>query len=161
LVPLADQDRTLWDRTAIAEGLGLISRALAAGTVGPYQLQAAIAAVHAEAPSTADTDWREIVVLYELLERMSASPVFALNRAVAVAMLHGPAAGLEVLSTVERDTRLDGHHRVVAVRAHLLEMAGDAAGAAAAYDLAARLSTSLPERDYLRRRGDAVRTNRP
>jgi RNA polymerase sigma factor (sigma-70 family) len=157
LVPLADQDRTLWDRAAIAEGVDLISGALAAGVVGAYRLQAAIAAVHAEASSTADTDWREIVVLYELLERMVANPVFTLNRAVAVAMLRGPAAGLEVLSTVERDSRLIGHHRVAAVRAHLLEIAGDAAGAAEAYDLAARLTTSLPEREYLRRRSEALR----
>jgi predicted RNA polymerase sigma factor len=128
--------------------------------VGPYQLQAAIAAVHAEAPSTAETDWREISALYELLERIEPNPVFTLNRAVAVAMLRGPAAGLAVLAEVEGDDLLAGSHRVAAVRGHLLELAGDPAGAAAAYDRAARLTTSLPERQYLGRRRTAAVADR-
>jgi predicted RNA polymerase sigma factor len=125
--------------------------------VGPFQLQAAIAAVHAEAPSTTETDWREITVLYELLERIAPNPVFTLNRAVAVAMFRGPAAALELLEEVERDERVAGSHRVAAVRGHLLELAGDTAAAAAAYDVAARLTTSLPERQYLERRAVAAR----
>jgi RNA polymerase sigma factor (sigma-70 family) len=157
LIPLGEQDRGRWDRAAIAEGVALITGALSAGSVGPFQLQAAIAAVHAEAPSTDDTDWRQITVLYELLERISPNPVFTLNRAVAVAMHRGPADALELLDEVERDDRLAGGHRVAAVRGHLLDMAGDAAGAAVAYDAAARLSTSLPERQYLQRRAGAAR----
>jgi RNA polymerase sigma factor (sigma-70 family) len=160
LIPLAEQDRGRWDHAAIAEGVSLISGALSAGVVGPFQLQAAIAAIHAEAPSTAETDWREITVLYELLERIAPSPVFTLNRAVAVAMFRGPAAGLELLGEVERDERLAGRHRVAAVRGHLLELAGEVAAAAAAYDTAARLTTSLPERQYLQRRAVAARTSR-
>jgi RNA polymerase sigma factor (sigma-70 family) len=160
LIPLAEQDRARWDRAAIAEGVSLISGALAAGMVGPFQLQAAIAAVHAEAPSTADTDWREITVLYELLERIAPNPVFTLNRAVALAMFRGPAAALELLAEVERDSRLGSGHRVAAVRGHLLELAGDNAGAAAAYDAAARLTTSLPERQYLQRRAAAATARR-
>ena len=156
LIPLAQQDRSGWDRAAIAEGVGLISGALSAGMVGPFQLQAAIAAVHAEAPSTAQTDWRQITVLYELLERIAPNPVFTLNRAVAVGMLRGPAAGLKLLAEAERDDRLASSHRVAAVRGHLLELAGDAAGAAAAYETAARLTTSLPEREYLRQRAAGV-----
>ncbi len=156
LIPLAEQDRTRWDRVAIAEGVELIVGALATGQVGPFQLQAAIAAVHAEAPSTAETDWREITVLYELLERIAPNPVFTLNRAVAVAMFRGPGAALDLLEAVERDPRLASGHRVAAVRGHLLELDGDAAGAAAAYEAAARLTTSLPERQYLRRRAAAA-----
>jgi RNA polymerase sigma factor (sigma-70 family) len=159
LIPLAEQDRARWDRPAIAEGVELISGALSAGMVGPFQLQAAIAAVHAEAPSTAETDWREITALYELLERITPNPVFTLNRAVAVAMFRGPVAALEVLGEVERDPRLAGHHRVAAVRGHLLELTGDRIGAAAAYDLAARLTTSLPERQYLQRRAAGARND--
>jgi RNA polymerase sigma factor (sigma-70 family) len=157
LVPLAEQDRGRWDRAAIAEGVDLVSGALAAGPVGPYQLQAAIAAVHAEAASTAATDWRQITALYELLERIAPNPVFTLNRAVAVAMLRGPTAGLDVLAEAERDGRLAGHHRVAAVRGHLLELAGDDAGAASAYEAAAALTTSVPERRYLTGRAAAAR----
>jgi predicted RNA polymerase sigma factor len=157
LVPLAEQDRGRWDRAAIAEGVDLVSGALAAGPVGPYQLQAAIAAVHAEAASTAETDWRQITALYELLERIAPNPVFTLNRAVAVAMLRGPTAGLDVLAEAERDGRLAGHHRVAAVRGHLLELAGDDAGAASAYEAAAALTTSVPERRYLTGRAAAAR----
>jgi RNA polymerase sigma factor (sigma-70 family) len=158
LIPLSEQDRSLWDREAIEEGIGLVSGALSTGVVGPLPLQAAIAAVHDEAPSTDETDWRQITVLYELLERVSPNPVFTLNRAVALAMFRGPAAGLELLGEVERDERLAGNHRAQSVRAHLLDLAGDRTGAAAAYESAARLTTSLPERDYLRRRAVAART---
>ena len=156
LIPLAEQDRSRWDRRQIAEGVALTEGALEAGPVGPFQLQAAIAAVHAEAPSAGDTDWREITALYELLERIAPSPVFTLNRAVALAMFKGPEAGLDLLAEVEENPRLRTSHRVVAVRAHLLEMAGDSAGAAGAYRTAARLTSSLPERDYLQRKAMSV-----
>ena len=156
LIPLADQDRSVWDRRAIDEGVALIEQALAAAAIGPYQLQAAIAAVHAETPSAAETDWNQIVSLYTLLGRIAPSPVFALNRAVAVAMAKGPDAGLTALAAIEHDERLAGHHRVEAVRAHMLELAGDRAGAAAAYRVAARLTTSLPERRYLESRAAAM-----
>lgn len=157
LVPLAEQDRGSWDGAAIAEGVQLISGALAAGMVGPFQLQAAIAAVHAEAPSTDETDWREIALLYELLTRIAPSPVFTLGRVVAVGMYRGPKAGLELLAEVERDGRLGSGHRVAAVRAHLLELAGEDRAAAASYELAARLTTSLPERRYLEGRAVAAK----
>jgi RNA polymerase sigma factor (sigma-70 family) len=157
LVPLAEQDRGRWDQAAIGEGVQLITGALRVGPVGPFQLQAAIAAVHAESRSADATDWREIAALYELLERVSPNPVFTVNRAVAVAMFRGPEAGLEVLATVEGDGRLAGLHRVAAVRGHLLELAGDSVRAAAAYERAAALTTSLPERQYLQRRAAAAR----
>lgn len=152
LVLLAEQDRELWDRGAIDEGVALVAKALARGPLGPYQLQAAIAAVHAEAPRAEDTDWREIVALYELLERIAPSPVFALNRTVAVAMVRGPRAGLDLLATMEADDRLTRHHYLGAVRARLLEMAGDRTAARDAYRLAARRATSLPEKRYLESR---------
>jgi RNA polymerase sigma factor (sigma-70 family) len=157
LVPLAEQDRGRWDRAAITEGIGLVTGTLSSGPVGPYQLQAAIAAVHAEAPSADETDWREITALYELLERVAPNPIFTLNRVVAVAMLRGPAAGLELLAEVAGDDRLSAGRRVPAVRGHLLERAGDAAGAADAYETAAQQTTSLPERDYRPRRAVAAR----
>jgi predicted RNA polymerase sigma factor len=156
LIPLAEQDRDRWDRLAIDEGLELIENALATASIGPYQLQAAIAAVHAEASSAEETDWREIVGLYALLERLAPNPVFALNRAVAVAMADGPAAGLAQLAAIEGDARLAGHHRLEAVRAHMLELAGERARAASAYRAAARLTTSLPERRYLESRAAAL-----
>jgi RNA polymerase sigma factor (sigma-70 family) len=159
LVPLAEQDRGRWDHAAIAEGVRLVTGALASGPVGPYQLQAAIAAVHAEAPSADRTDWRQITGLYEILERVAPNPVFTLNRVVAVAMLSGPAAGLELLAEVEGDDRLSAGHRLPAVRGHLLDLAGDAAGAADAYDTAVQHATSLPERDYLQRRAIAARAS--
>jgi len=157
LIPLAEQDRLRWDGAAIAEGVELVSGALASGPVGPFQLQAAIAAVHAEAPSAPETDWRQITALYELLERIAPNPVFTLNRAVALGMLRGPEAGLALLAEVERDGRLARSHRVAAVRAHLLDRAGEHAAAADAYETAARLTTSLPERQYLQRRALAAR----
>jgi len=147
LVPLAEQDRALWDQVLIAEGVALISAALPRGAVGNYQVQAAIAAVHDEAATAEETDWPQILALYGLLERMTGNPMVTLNRAVAAAMVDGPAAGLALLTGL--DERLDGHHRLDAVRAHLLEMAGDVEGATAHYRTAAGRTTSLAERRYL------------
>jgi RNA polymerase sigma factor (sigma-70 family) len=152
LIPLAEQDRRAWDAEAIREGVALITATLSRGQVGGYQLQAAIAAVHDEAPSAAETDWPQILVLYELLERIGPNPMVTLNHAVALAMVKGPRAGLGMLDTLDADGRLVGHHRLDAVRAHLLEMAGDHAKARAAYRAAARRTTSLPERRYLEAR---------
>lgn len=149
LIPLAQQDRARWDQQQIAEGISLLSAALPKGAVGPYQLQAAIAAVHDEAPSAADTDWPQILALYELLTRMSDNPMILLNRAVAAAMVHGPQKGLELLSSLDSDTRMTERHRLEAVRAHLLEMSGDHQAAIAHYRIAASRATSLPERNYL------------
>ncbi|WP_026421296.1 RNA polymerase sigma factor [Actinokineospora inagensis] len=148
LVPLADQDRARWDHTAIARGCALAETALTRGGVfGVYQLQAAIAAVHSAALDAADTDWPQILALYHLLEQVADNPVVTLNRAVATAMVHGPAAGLAVVDPVA--DRLTGSHRVASVRGHLLEQAGEVAAAVAQYRLAARQTTSTPERDYL------------
>jgi predicted RNA polymerase sigma factor len=148
LVPLAEQDRTRWDRVLIEEGVAL-SATLSRGSIGPYQLQAAIAAVHDEAPSTDSTDWPQILALYGLLLRLSDNPMVALNYAIAVAMVHGPAAGLERLDALSRDERLEGSHRLDAVRAHLLEQAGDDEAAIVHYRAAAGRTASLPERNYL------------
>jgi RNA polymerase sigma factor (sigma-70 family) len=156
LVPLAEQDRTRWDAGAIAEGVELITRTLASAPVGPYQLQAAIAAVHDEAASAADTDWPQILGLYDLLAHLAPGPMVTLNRVVAVAMVHGPEAGLERLAAAEADPALAGHHRVDAVRAHLLELAGDREAARAHFRLAARRTLSLPERRYLEARFQAL-----
>lgn len=156
LIPLAEQDRSRWDRGQIATGVALTEGALKTGPVGPFQLQAAIAAIHAEAPSADDTDWQQITGLYELLERIAPNPVFTLNRAVALAMCKGPQAGLELLAELESDPRLAGSHRVQAIRGHLLELAGDRTGAIGAYHAAARLTSSLPERDYLLRKAAAT-----
>jgi RNA polymerase sigma factor (sigma-70 family) len=147
IVPLEEQDRSLWDREAIAEGSALLAEALRAGAVGEYQLQAAIAAEHDRAARPADTDWRQIAGLYELLERVTGSPLVTLNRAIAVAMADGPEAGLELLGELEEP--LAGNHRLHATRAHLLEMAGDEERALAEYRRAAELTSSLPERNYL------------
>ncbi|HLK46844.1 MAG TPA: sigma-70 family RNA polymerase sigma factor [Bryobacteraceae bacterium] len=149
LVPLDRQDRSLWDRKQIAEGIALLSAALQKGSVGPYQLQAAIAAVHDEAAGAQDTDWPQILALYDLLQRMADNPVVSLNRAVAAAMVHGPAKGLELLDALSADSRIAGHHRFHAVRAHLLEMAGEREGAVHHYRAAAAKTASRPERDYL------------
>ena len=149
LIPLAEQDRALWDRERIAEGVALVSDALPRGGVGPYQLQAAIAAVHDEAPSFEETDWPQILALYGVLERMSDNPMVTLNRAVATAMVRGPRAGLELLGSLDGDRRLEGRHRLDAVRAHLLEMAGEADAALAHYTSAASRATNVAERDYL------------
>jgi RNA polymerase sigma factor (sigma-70 family) len=152
LVPLAEQDRTRWDADLIAEGVELVSGALASGPLGPYKLQAAIAAVHAEAARAEDTDWPQVLELYELLERLAPNPMVTLNHAVALAMVEGPRAGLELLAGLEDDPRVARHHRLAAVRAHLLEQAGDVAEARTAYRLAARLTSSLPEQRYLESR---------
>jgi len=151
-VPLAEQDRSRWDRAAIAEGVRLVTDTLARGQAGPYQVQAAIAALHDEAARAEDTDWPQILALYDVLERLTPGPVVTLNRAVAVGMVHGPRAALDLLAGVEADGRLEGRHRLDAVRAHMLEMAGDHAGARARYKAAARLTESLPERRYLETR---------
>ncbi|MEV4473663.1 sigma-70 family RNA polymerase sigma factor [Nonomuraea sp. NPDC049504] len=156
LIPLAEQDRSLWSRPLIEEGVELVSKALATSPVGPYQLQAAIAAVHDEAPAADETDWPQILALYDVLLGIEDNPMARLNHAVAVAMVRGPRAGLALLDELAADERVAGHHRPVAVRAHLLELAGDAAGAVAAYREAARLTTSLPERRYLEERAAAL-----
>jgi len=149
LIPLTDQDRTLWDRNAIAEGIALITDTLSRGSIGAYQLQAAIAAVHDEAARADDTDWPQILALYGLLKRMSDNPMVTLNHAIAAAMVHGPQAGLALLKTLDADQRLAGHYRLDAVRAHLLEKAGDREAAIAHYQAAAGRTTSIPERNYL------------
>jgi RNA polymerase sigma factor (sigma-70 family) len=147
LIPLDEQDRGLWDRAAIDEGVALLAEAVAHGAVGEYQLQAAIAAEHARAARAGDTDWREILGLYGLLERVTGNPMVTLNRAIAAAMVDGPEAGLALLAEV--DDQLEGHHRLHATRAHLLRMSGDTEAAIAEYRLAADRTNSVPERNYL------------
>jgi RNA polymerase sigma factor (sigma-70 family) len=149
LVPLAEQDRSLWDRALIGEGVHLIDAALPVGPVGPYQLQAAIAAVHAEALHAADTDWAQIETLYRMLSDLAPSPVVTLNRAVAVAMVDGPTAALAMIEPLLQDRQMRHAHRLYAVHAHLLEMDGRVKEARAAYTTAARLATSIPEQRYL------------
>jgi len=151
-IPMDEQDRGLWDADSIAEGVALITEALPRGPTGPYQLQAAIAAIHDEAPDAQATDWPQIVALYELLMRTSENPMVALNHAVAVAMARGPRAGLDLLGELEADERIAGDHRLHAVRAHLLEMAGDRVAARDSYQAAARRATSLPRQRYLHAR---------
>jgi RNA polymerase sigma factor (sigma-70 family) len=160
LIPLADQDRGLWHADSIREGVALISETLTRARLGPYQLQAAIAAVHDEAERPEDTDWREIVALYDLLDRLAPNPMVTLNQAVAVAMVDGPHAGLELLATLDGDERMAGHHRLDAVRAHLLEMAGEGDAARESYRRAARRTTSIPERRYLEGRADRLAIDR-
>jgi RNA polymerase sigma factor (sigma-70 family) len=152
LIPMAEQDRSLWNADLIAEGVALLSDALPRGGTGPYQLQAAIAAIHDEAPSAEATDWPQIVALYKLLMEISDNPVVALNHAVAVAMAKGPHAGLDLLATLEGDERIAEDHRLHAVRAHLLEKAGDHDAARDCYETAARRTTSLPQQRYLNAR---------
>ncbi|MER5262598.1 DUF6596 domain-containing protein [Actinosynnema sp. NPDC002837] len=152
LVPLAEQDRALWDADLIAEGTRLVRDALTTTAIGPYQLQAAIAALHAEARDAADTDWKQILGLYDLLHSITPGPMVALNRIVAAAMVHGPAVGLARLADAEADPALAGHHRLDAVRAHLLHLAGDHDTARDHYARAARATLSLPERRYLEER---------
>ena len=149
LIPMDEQDRSLWNADAIAEGVALITEALPQGATGPYQLQAAIAAIHDEAPSAAATDWPQIMALYELLLRIADNPVVLLNHAVAVAMVRGPHVGLELLDELNADDRITGDHRLHAVRGHLLEMAGERAAARDSYLAAARQTTSLPQQRYL------------
>ena len=149
LIRLDEQDRSLWNAEQIAEGVALVSASLGKGPVGPYQLQAAIAALHDEAKTAAETDWPQILALYEVLERVSPGPVVTLNKAVAVGWARGPLAGLAALGELDGDERMAGNHRVEAVRAHLLERAGDQAAAHVAYAKAAAMTTSVPEQRYL------------
>ncbi|HEY0454638.1 RNA polymerase sigma factor [Actinophytocola sp.] len=149
MVPLTEQDRRRWDADLIEEGTELIERTMASAALGPYQLQAAIAAVHAEAPSTEATDWRQILVLYGILDRMAPNPMITLNRAIATAQVQGPRAGLELLDSIATDKRIAGHHRLDAVRAHLLELAGDLDAAREHYQRAAKHTVSRPEQRYL------------
>jgi RNA polymerase sigma factor (sigma-70 family) len=149
IVPLADQDRTRWDTTAIAEGQTILTRTLGTGLLGPYQIQAAIAAVHDEARTAEHTDWPQILALYDVLTQVAPGPVVTLSRAVAVAMVHGPRAGLAVLGTLDIDERMAHTHRLESVRAHLLEQADDPQAARKSYLRAAQITASLPEQRYL------------
>jgi predicted RNA polymerase sigma factor len=155
LIPLAEQDRTLWDRELMVEGIALVTTAMAAGPVGEYQLQAAIAALHDDAVRAEDTDWPQILALYAVLERMTGNPMVALNLAIAAAMVNGPTAGLALLEAL--DERLEGHYRLDAVRAHLFEMAGDAQTAVTHYRAAASRTTSIPEQQYLTNKAARIR----
>ena len=152
LVPLEEQDRSRWDHKRIEEGVALVSRTLAESPPGPYLLQAAIAAIHDEAPSTDETDWPQVLMLYKILDRMFPNPIVTLNRAIATAMVHGPEAGLELLASLDKDKRVAGHYRLDAVRAHLLDMAGEHEQAREHYRKAAKRTFSLPEREYLLRK---------
>jgi RNA polymerase sigma factor (sigma-70 family) len=149
IIPLDEQDRSLWNKEAIAEGVRLVSEAMTRGAVGSYLLQAAIAAVHDEAARAEDTDWPQIATLYGVLMRMSDNPMVALNHAVAVAMAQGPARGLALLETLDRDPRIKDHYRLDAVRAHLLERSGKVTAALPYYEAAAEKTASTPERNYL------------
>ncbi|MGW0247749.1 RNA polymerase sigma factor [Nocardia goodfellowii] len=155
LIPLAEQDRAVWDRRLIAEGVRLTTSTLAQGLSGPYQIQAAIAAVHAKALRAEETDWKQILALYNIFERLAPNPMVTLNRAVALAMVEGPSAGLALADTLE--DQLSGNHRLAAVRGHLREMAGEHAAAITAYLSAAARTTSTPERDYLTLRAAHLR----
>jgi RNA polymerase sigma factor (sigma-70 family) len=157
LVPLPEQDRSRWDRAQIAEGVALLTAALGRGSVGPYQLQAAVAALHDEAGRHEDTDWPQILALYSLLERMSDNPMVTLNRAIALAMVQGPTVGLELLASLAADGRLANTHRLDAVRGHLLELAGQVPAAVSAYQAAANRTTNTAERNYLLTRAAALR----
>ena len=149
LIPLDKQNRSLWDRLEISEGIELLTVALSRGSIGLYQLQAAIAAVHDEAGRAEDTDWPQILALYELLKRVSPGPMVTLNHAIAAAMVHGSAQGLQLLRALDSDPRLASHYRLDAVRAHLLEKTGDYEAAIKHYRVAAARTTSIPERNYL------------
>jgi predicted RNA polymerase sigma factor len=161
LIPMAEQDRRLWNAALIAEGVDLVSWAMARGPVGPYQLQAAISALHDEAPSAAKTDWPQIRALYEVLMGLSDNPMVALNHAVAVGMASGPRAGLSLVDKLAADERIAEDHRLFAVRAHLLEMAGDLAGARASYQAAAARTRSLPQQRYLYARAARLSVDAP
>ena len=157
LVPLDEQDRAQWDRALIDEGMALVKAALAGPSLGPYQLQAAIAATHADAPTAKETDWPQVHALYLILERIAPIPMVTLNRAIALAETSGPRAGLALLSALDDDARMAGHHRLLSVRAHLLEKAGDRAGAYAHYRRAAKSTASIAERRYLESRASRVK----
>ncbi|MEV6303118.1 DUF6596 domain-containing protein [Actinoplanes sp. NPDC051861] len=156
LIPLADQDRTRWDRRLIGEGTELAKTSLGGPALGPYQLQAAIAATHADAAEATDTDWRQVHALYLILERIAPNPMVTLNRAIALAELDGPAAGLSLLATLDADERMAGHYRLLSVRAHLLEKSGDPAAAHGLYLRAARGTASLAEQRYLQARASRL-----
>ena len=156
LIPLDEQDRARWDAAAIREGVALISTTLSRGAVGPYQLQAAIAAVHDEADRAEATDWPQILALYGLLMRMTDNPMVTLSHAIAAAMVHGPEQGLELLKPLDRDERIADGHRLHATRAHLFERAGDLGKALEHYRAAAARTSSIPERDYLLTRADRI-----
>jgi RNA polymerase sigma factor (sigma-70 family) len=156
-VDLVDQDRRLWNHSLIEEGVRLVTDALEQGPLGPYQLQAAIAAIHDEAEDAEVTDWPQILLLYQLLDRLAPNPMVTLNSALALAMVDGPEAGLGLLATLDDDKRVASHHRLFAMRGQLLEMAGDRSGAGDAFEMAARRCTSLPERTYLQERAWAAR----
>ena len=160
LIPLDKQDRTLWDQSEITEGVALLTTALSKGSIGAYQLQAAIAAVHDEAARSEDTDWPQILALYELLKNTSNNPMVVLNHAIAAAMVHGPSRGLELLAPLDSDPRLTERHRLDAVRAHLLEMAGDRQEAITLFRRAASRTTSIPERNYLTAQAARLSENR-
>lgn len=145
----------------IEEGARLVTAAMLRSPLGPYQLQAAIASLHAQASSVTDTDWRQISFLYRVLCRIAPNPMTTLNHAIAVAMTDGPGAGLAMVSALAADGRMAGHHRLAATRAHLLELAGDAAAAREQYLAAARRTTSLPEQRYLRSRADQLTEAKP
>jgi len=157
LIPLAEQDRHSWDGALLEEGVQLIQETLSRARLGSYQLQAAVAAVHAEAPTAAETDWPQVLELYDLLHALAPSPVVTLNRAVAVAMVDGPRAGLAGLHALAGDGQLAEHHRLASVRAHLQEMAGDRQAALVGYADAARRTTSIPEQRYLRAQAERLR----
>ncbi|NUP32137.1 MAG: RNA polymerase sigma factor [Streptomycetaceae bacterium] len=157
LIPLDEQDRTLWDAELTREGITLAKTALAGAALGPYQLQAAIAATHADAATAEDTNWQQVHALYMILEHIAPNPMVTLNRAIALAELEGPAAGLELLATLDDDDRMAGHHRLLSVRAHLLEETGDRAAAYDHYRRAAKATASLAERRYLEMRAGRVR----
>jgi predicted RNA polymerase sigma factor len=157
LIPLAEQDRRLWNQDLVREGVALVTETLSRAPVGPYQVQAAIAAIHDEAARAEETDWPQIVVLYDMLARLAPNPMITLNQAVAVAMVDGPRAGLDLIATLDADERMAGHHRLEAVRAHLLELAGDRAAARMSYQAAARRTTSIPEQRYLEARAARLR----
>jgi len=161
LVPLDEQDRGQWDRTLISEGMELATASLASPALGPYQLQAAIAATHADAATAQETNWAQVHALYLILERIAPNPVVTLNRAVALAQTQGPRAGLALLSTLDADERMAGHHRLLSVRAHLLEKAGDPAGAYEHYRRAAKATASIAEQRYLQARASRVRPGAP
>lgn len=160
LIPLAEQDRRRWDRALITEGVRLLEGVLRRGHVGQFQLQAAIAAVHAEATTFAETDWLQIAVLYEMLARVAPSPAVTLNRAVAVGMAYGPEVGLGLVDELVRDPGMQRFHRTYAVRAHLRELSGDGAGALEDYRRAARLTASQPEQRYLNARAARLARNK-
>ncbi|MEV5573403.1 sigma-70 family RNA polymerase sigma factor [Spirillospora sp. NPDC052269] len=157
LVPLDEQDRSAWDRDMIDEGNALVKTSLADTTLGPYQLQAAIAATHAGATRAADTNWKQVYALYLVLERIAPNPMVTLNRAIALAEVEGPEAGLGLLATLDGDERMAGHHRLLSVRAHLLEKTGDTSGAYELYRRAAKATASLAEQRYLERRASRLK----